>query len=70
MRGAGVEIVTLGQYLRPTAAHAPVARYVEPAEFDGWAISARRMGFSHVASGPLVRTSYRAADALGRSSPP
>ena len=65
LRSAGVELVTLGQYLRPagTGRHLPVARYVTPAAFARWAARARRLGFRHAASGPFVRSSYRAAEA-------
>ncbi len=62
LRAAGVDIVTLGQYLRPTPKHAPVDRFVEPRTFDRWADEARKMGFAYVASGPLVRSSYKAAE--------
>jgi lipoic acid synthetase len=62
LREAGVDVVTLGQYLRPTPRHAPVDRYVEPAVFEAFAREGRAMGFSFVASGPLVRSSYRAAE--------
>jgi lipoic acid synthetase len=58
LREAGVECVTLGQYLRPTLRHLPVERYLEPAEFDELAAGARELGFGSVASGPLVRSSY------------
>ncbi|HMR08510.1 MAG TPA: lipoyl synthase [Polyangiaceae bacterium] len=64
LRGAGVDIVTLGQYLRPTPKHAPVKRYVEPERFEAWAEQGRAMGFRYVASGPLVRSSYHAAEAF------
>ncbi len=60
MRRAGVDFITIGQYLRPTAAHAPVARFVPPEEFDEIAGEAWALGFSMVASGPLVRSSYHA----------
>jgi lipoic acid synthetase len=61
LRKAGVDILTLGQYLRPTAQHAPVARFVSPQEFDEWKrIGERELGFRHVESGPLVRSSYHA----------
>ena len=60
MRRAGCECLTLGQYLAPSSFHAPVDRYLTPAEFDDWALLARKMGFAEVASGPLVRSSYRA----------
>jgi lipoic acid synthetase len=55
-----VDILTLGQYLQPSAQHLPVARYVEPAEFDALAAHARAIGFPHVEAGPLVRSSYHA----------
>ena len=58
----GVECLSLGQYLRPTLRHWPVARYLDPGEFDALADRARALGFRHVASGPLVRSSFRAAD--------
>jgi lipoic acid synthetase len=67
LRAAGVDLVTLGQYLRPSAKHAPVDRYVPPETFDAWAEAARGMGFSFVASGPLVRSSYKAAEVFVRS---
>lgn len=70
LRAAGVDIVTLGQYLRPSAKHAPVARFVEPARFDAYAAEARRLGFAFVASGPLVRSSYHAAEAFVASGRP
>jgi len=59
----GVEILVLGQYLQPTRDHAPVQEYVRPDTFLGLALDGRRLGFGHVAAGPLVRTSYRAAEA-------
>ena len=67
LRAAGVDLVTLGQYLRPTPKHAAVDRYVEPATFDRFALEASRMGFSYVASAPLVRSSYKAAEVFVRS---
>ena len=60
LRAAGVSIVTLGQYLRPTMAHLPVAEYVAPEMFDFYKQEALARGFFHVASGPLVRSSYMA----------
>jgi lipoyl synthase len=60
VRALGVDIVTLGQYLQPSMRHLPVARYVPPAEFDELAEHARALGFPHVESGPLVRSSYHA----------
>jgi lipoic acid synthetase len=56
----GVDIVTLGQYLSPSAKHLPVARYVAPAEFDELRSTALGLGIPHVESGPLVRSSYHA----------
>lgn len=64
LRKAGVEIVTLGQYLRPTAKHYPVARYMPPEEFDQLKEEAYAMGFKYVASAPLVRSSYLADKAV------
>lgn len=61
LRKAAVDIVTLGQYLRPSPQHAPVARWVTPAEFAEWKrIGEDEIGFAHVESGPLVRSSYHA----------
>jgi lipoyl synthase len=61
LRRASVDIVTLGQYLRPSEHHAPVARWVTPAEFAEWKrIGEAELGFRHVESGPLVRSSYHA----------
>jgi len=56
----GVKIVTIGQYLQPTKEHLPVARYVPPHEFEEYKEMAYQLGFSHVESGPLVRSSYHA----------
>jgi lipoic acid synthetase len=60
LRGAGCELLTVTQYLRPSARHHPVARWVPPAEFEHWRAEALRLGFAGVMSGPLVRSSYRA----------
>jgi lipoic acid synthetase len=62
LRGAGVEILTLGQYLRPSAWHLPVVEWVPPARFAAYREAGRALGFRYVASGPLVRSSYRAAE--------
>jgi len=72
LRAAGVDILTLGQYLRPTPKHAPVDRYVTPERFDEYAREGREMGFAFVASGPLVRSSYHAAEGFveARLRPP
>ena len=64
LRDADVDVVTLGQYLRPTKKHADVQRYVTPEEFARYEEKGLEMGFSFVASGPLVRSSYRAAEAF------
>ena len=60
LRAHGVDMLTIGQYLQPSAHHLPVARYAEPAVFDGFARMAHEMGFVHAACGPLVRSSYHA----------
>jgi lipoic acid synthetase len=59
-RAVGVDILTLGQYLSPSKNHLPVARYAHPYEFAALADYARELGFPHVESGPLVRSSYHA----------
>jgi lipoic acid synthetase len=63
LRRVGVDLLTVGQYLQPSAKHLPVERYVPPAEFERLGELARSMGFRHVASGPFVRSSYHADDA-------
>jgi lipoic acid synthetase len=60
LRAHAVDVVTLGQYLRPSLRHLPVERFVAPAEFEDLKVIARGMGFRHVESGPLVRSSYHA----------
>jgi len=62
LREAGVQVLTMGQYLRPTPNHLPVVEYITPEQFDLYGEIARKKGFEHVASGPLVRSSYHAAD--------
>ncbi len=63
IKAAGVDILTLGQYLQPTEHHLPVSRYVPPEEFDEWRrFGEQEVGFSYVAAGPLVRSSYRAGE--------
>jgi lipoic acid synthetase len=64
LRDADVDVLTIGQYLRPTKRHATVERYVEPSEFSEYEQAGLEMGFAFVASGPLVRSSYRAAEAF------
>jgi lipoic acid synthetase len=59
---AGCRILTIGQYLQPSKAHLPVRRFIPPAEFEKWKSSALEMGFSEVASGPFVRSSYHARE--------
>src|SRR5712671_5873292 len=68
LRAAGVDIVTLGQYLRPTLNHLPVQRFVTPEEFDRYRELALARGFLECVSGPLVRSSYRAEQALNRNN--
>ena len=65
LRGSGVDLLTLGQYLQPTRNHLPVERWVRPEEFDAYRRWALAAGFKDVAAGPLVRSSYR-ADQLAR----
>jgi len=60
LRDAGVDLVTIGQYLAPSKRHLPVDRFPDPERYDEWADKAMQLGFSGVASGPLVRSSYKA----------
>ncbi len=60
LRNSGVSLLTIGQYLQPTSKHMPVVRYVEPDEFENWEKTALEMGFTGVASGALVRSSFHA----------
>ncbi len=62
LRGAGVQVLTMGQYLRPSPQHLPVVEYIRPEVFEQYREIAYRKGFEYVASGPLVRSSYHAAD--------
>jgi lipoic acid synthetase len=62
LRASDVDVLTVGQYLRPTEKHAELVRYVDPAEFERYRVAGEQMGFKHVSSGPLVRSSYRAAE--------
>ena len=62
LRAARVDVVTFGQYLRPTPRHMKVAAFIEPAVFEEWQRVAEAMGFLYVASGPLVRSSYKAGE--------
>jgi lipoyl synthase len=73
LRAVGVDIITIGQYLRPTARHRPIHRYVHPDEFAHYREFGESIGIPHVESGPLVRSSYHAkdaTDAAGRSGGP
>jgi lipoic acid synthetase len=67
LRSADVDLVTLGQYLRPNATHRPVHRYVPPEEFSRWQATAISLGFRGAACGPLVRSSYRAEELYRRA---
>jgi lipoic acid synthetase len=70
LRAHGVDMLTIGQYLQPTAHHLPVLRYVHPDDFAALECSAREMGFAHAAVGPMVRSSYHAdrqAEAAGKA---
>jgi len=64
LRAHQVDILTLGQYLRPSQKHLPIIRYVTPAEFTDLRRAGYEMGFAHVESGPLVRSSYHARDCI------
>jgi lipoic acid synthetase len=64
LRASGVDILTLGQYLRPTIKHLPVIEYISPAEFDAFRRAGNEMGFAHVEAGPLVRSSFHAGEAI------
>jgi hypothetical protein len=68
LRGIGVDLLTLGQYLRPTVNHLPVARFVAPEEFERYRTAALERGFVECVAGPLVRSSYRAEQALARNN--
>ena len=60
LRAAGCDILTLGQYLQPSLKHLPVIEFVRPEKFAEYKVRAEEMGFVHVASGPMVRSSYHA----------
>jgi len=64
LRKIDVDVVTFGQYMQPTKRHLKVERYVTPAEFELWRQRALDMGFLYCASGPLVRSSYKAGEAF------
>jgi len=65
LRAHQVDILTLGQYLRPSLKHLPIVRYVPPPEFEEFRRAGYELGFAHVESGPLVRSSYHAAESVG-----
>lgn len=69
LAGLGVDIVTIGQYLRPTSHHLPIARYAEPAEFDRWKQIGESFGIGHVEASPLTRSSYHAKQASDAVTP-
>jgi lipoic acid synthetase len=69
LRAVGIDIVTVGQYLRPTTHHLPVARWVEPAVFTAYKAAGEAMGIPHVESSPLTRSSYHARQAAGSTAP-
>lgn len=64
LRNINVDVVTFGQYMRPTTRHMKVTEYITPEAFESWRIKALDMGFLYVASGPLVRSSYKAGEAF------
>ena len=68
LRGVGTDIVTVGQYLRPTTHHLPVARWVEPSRFAAWKAAGEAMGLAHVEAGPLTRSSYHARQAAAAAT--
>jgi len=70
LRAVGTDIVTLGQYLRPTAAHLPVRRWWRPEEFDRLKAAGEALGLAHVEAGPLVRSSYHAREAADQAGDP
>ena len=69
LRAVGVDIVTVGQYLRPSRRHLPVARYWTPEEFESVRRSGMALGFAHVQASPMTRSSYHAREAAEASSP-
>ena len=64
LRDINCDVVTFGQYMRPTKRHMKVVEYIKPEKFDYWKNKALEMGFLYVASGPLVRSSYKAGEAF------
>ena len=70
IRAAGVDVVTFGQYLRPTSHHLPIVRYADPAEFVAWKQLGESYGIGHVEASPLTRSSYHAKGAAESVSTP
>jgi lipoic acid synthetase len=68
LRGAGCDLLTIGQYLQPSPRHHPVVSFIPPEQFDEFARLGRKMGFREVASAPLVRSSFEAAALYGKMS--
>jgi len=68
LRQAGVDLVTIGQYLAPSSRHLPVDRFPEPSQYDKWSETCDELGFLGNACGPLVRSSYRAGELLAKAS--
>jgi lipoic acid synthetase len=62
LRSAGVDIISMGQYLQPTSRHLPVKEYITPEKFDSYRKNIERMGFAYVVAGPFVRSSYKAGE--------
>ena len=69
LRAQGVQVLTVGQYLRPTERHLPVVRYWHPDEFKALEAAAYDLGFEHIAAGPLVRSSYHADEHVKQERP-
>jgi lipoyl synthase len=69
LRAAGVQVLTVGQYLRPSERHLPVVRYWHPDEFKALEVAAYELGFDHIAAGPLVRSSYHADEHVPQDAP-
>ena len=67
LREQGVQVLTVGQYLRPTERHLPVVRYWHPDEFTALEAAAYELGFEHIAAGPLVRSSYHADEHVSQA---
>ena len=68
LRAVGVDIVTIGQYLRPTSNHLPIHRWVEPATFEAWRATGAELGIAHVEASPLTRASHHARESWQKVS--